>query len=130
MNPVVRYFSGEKAESHLFVFLGIVTILVASYFLLGLKSSFWKGTSIPFVLVAVLELAVGFTITDMITRAGPEFVKGMEDFYAARTPIPRAGYIEDIEGMAAYLCSDASRYHTGDTIPVDGGSAITPVYSR
>ncbi|MBM3596445.1 MAG: SDR family oxidoreductase [Alphaproteobacteria bacterium] len=75
-------------------------------------------------------LAVGFTITDMITRAGPEFVKGMEDFFAARTPIPRAGYIEDIEGMAAYLCSDASRYHSGDTITVDGGSAINPVYSQ
>jgi enoyl-[acyl-carrier-protein] reductase (NADH) len=32
--------------------------------------------------------------------------------------------------MAAYLCSDASRYHTGDTITVDGGSAINPIYSR
>jgi len=68
MNPVVRYFSGEKAESHLFVFLGIATILVASYFLLGLKSSFWKGASIPFVLVAVLELVVGFTISNRSPR--------------------------------------------------------------
>lgn len=74
-------------------------------------------------------LAVGFTITEMIKAGGEEFVKHMEDFYAARTPIPRAGYIEDLEGMAAYLCSDASRYHTGDTITLDGGSVINPIYA-
>ena len=74
-------------------------------------------------------LAVGFTITEMIKAGGDEFVKHMEDFYAARTPIPRAGYIEDLEGMAAYLCSDASRYHTGDTITLDGGSVINPIYA-
>lgn len=73
-------------------------------------------------------LAVGFTVTDMITQNGPEAVAYMEDFFGSRTPIPRAGYIEDIEGISAYLCSDASRYHTGDTITVDGGAVINPIY--
>jgi hypothetical protein len=62
MNPVVRYFSGEKAESHLFILMGVLTILLASYFLLGLKTSFWKGAAIPFLLVALLEIVVGVTI--------------------------------------------------------------------
>jgi NAD(P)-dependent dehydrogenase (short-subunit alcohol dehydrogenase family) len=73
-------------------------------------------------------LAVGFTITEMIRQNGEEFVAAMEGFFGPRTPIPRAGQIEDIEGISAYLCSDASRYHTGDTITVDGGSVINPIY--
>ncbi len=79
-------------------------------------------------LIRCNTLAVGFTITEMIRQNGEEAVAFMEDFFGSKTPIPRAGQIEDIEGMAAYLCSDASRYHTGDTITVDGGSVINPIY--
>lgn len=63
MNPVVRYFSGEKAESYLFVCMSIATLLLACYFLLGLKTPFWKGAAIPFIVVAFLEMVVGITIT-------------------------------------------------------------------
>ena len=31
---------------------------------------------------------------------------------------------EDLEGIAVYLASDASRFHTGDSIRVDGGYSI------
>jgi NAD(P)-dependent dehydrogenase (short-subunit alcohol dehydrogenase family) len=41
-----------------------------------------------------------------------------------RTPARRWGRPEDFEGIAVYLASDASRYHTGDTIRVDGGYTI------
>lgn len=40
-------------------------------------------------------------------------------------PIPRSGTPEDLEGIAVYLMSDASRYHTGDTLVIDGGLSIT-----
>jgi len=80
-------------------------------------------------LIRCNTLAVGFTITEMIRANGEEFVTAMEDFFGPRTPIPRAGQIEDIEGISAYLCSDASRYHTGDTIVVDGGSLANPPYA-
>ena len=43
---------------------------------------------------------------------------------ASKTPIPRPGYPADFEGIAAYLCSDASSFHTGDTIVIDGASLI------
>ncbi len=39
----------------------------------------------------------------------------------AANPIPRAGRPEDLEGIAVYLASDASSYHTGDVIIIDGG---------
>ena len=36
----------------------------------------------------------------------------------------RTGHPQDIAYAALYLASDASRYHTGDVIRVDGGYAI------
>src|SRR4051812_16568565 len=43
---------------------------------------------------------------------------------ASRTPIPRVGVPEDFEAIAAYLASDASSFHTGDTIVIDGGYLV------
>jgi len=39
----------------------------------------------------------------------------------ARTPIKRIGRPEDLQGICVYLASDLSRYHSGDTITLDGG---------
>jgi NAD(P)-dependent dehydrogenase (short-subunit alcohol dehydrogenase family) len=41
--------------------------------------------------------------------------------YAAITPLPRAGEVEDIANAAVFLLSDASTYITGQVINVDGG---------
>lgn len=41
-----------------------------------------------------------------------------------RVPMRRWGEPDDFGGIAVYLASDASRYHTGDTIVVDGGYGI------
>ncbi len=41
-----------------------------------------------------------------------------------RVPIRRWGVPEDFGGIAVYLASDASAYHTGDTFVIDGGYAI------
>lgn len=38
-----------------------------------------------------------------------------------RIPARRWGTPEDFEGIAAYLMSDASQYHTGDSFVIDGG---------
>src|SRR6185503_1454390 len=40
-----------------------------------------------------------------------------------RVPMRRWGVGEDFGGLAVYLASDASRYHTGDTFLIDGGYA-------
>ncbi|MBJ20670.1 MAG: SDR family oxidoreductase [bacterium] len=42
----------------------------------------------------------------------------------ARTPARRFGEPRDLEGIAIYLASEASRYHTGDSIRIDGGYSV------
>jgi NAD(P)-dependent dehydrogenase (short-subunit alcohol dehydrogenase family) len=41
-----------------------------------------------------------------------------------RVPFRRWGEPEDFAGIAVYLASDASKYHTGDTFVIDGGYSI------
>ena len=40
-----------------------------------------------------------------------------------RVPLRRWGTGDDFAGIAVYLASDASQYHTGDTLIIDGGYA-------
>ena len=41
-----------------------------------------------------------------------------------RTPARRLGTPDDLAGIAVYLASDASRFHTGDSLRVDGGYSV------
>lgn len=41
-----------------------------------------------------------------------------------RVPLGRWGMPEDFAGLAVYLASDASRWHTGDVITLDGGYCV------
>jgi NAD(P)-dependent dehydrogenase (short-subunit alcohol dehydrogenase family) len=41
-----------------------------------------------------------------------------------RVPMRRWGDPEDFSGIAVYLASDASKFHTGDSIVIDGGYTI------
>lgn len=70
--------------------------------------------------VRVNVLAPGLFITEM-TRQDPAAFKMISEMAAAKAPLRRAGEPADLEGIAVYLASDASRYHTGDTIVIDGG---------
>jgi NAD(P)-dependent dehydrogenase (short-subunit alcohol dehydrogenase family) len=67
-------------------------------------------------------LAPGFIQTG-ITASNPR-AKEVAERFAAITPLGRAGELSDIEGPAAYLASDASKYHTGDTLVIDGGRLV------
>jgi NAD(P)-dependent dehydrogenase (short-subunit alcohol dehydrogenase family) len=42
----------------------------------------------------------------------------------ARVPLRRWGEPEDFAGIAVYLASDAARFHTGDSIVIDGGYTV------
>ena len=74
-------------------------------------------------------IAPGMIVTEMMKQAPQEIQDKVGGFFASVTPIPRTGSPEDIEGISAYLCSDASSFHTGDTLVVDGGSVIYPPYA-
>ena len=64
----------------------------------------------------------GWIATDM--TAGNQASQVFNDKVISRVPIRRWGEPEDFGGIAVYLASDASRYHTGDTFLIDGGYAI------
>lgn len=48
----------------------------------------------------------------------------IDKYFASKAAIARPGFAEDFEGIAAYLASEASRWHTGDTIVIDGAAMI------
>jgi NAD(P)-dependent dehydrogenase (short-subunit alcohol dehydrogenase family) len=64
-------------------------------------------------------IAPGWVVTGMTD----DFIEG-DRFEAAvkqRIPVGRWGAPTDFAGIAVYLASDASSWHTGDTITIDGG---------
>jgi NAD(P)-dependent dehydrogenase (short-subunit alcohol dehydrogenase family) len=65
-------------------------------------------------------IAPGFIQTEM-TMGDPAVGAYLTEMVTAKTPLGRAGTPEDLEGAVVYLASDASRYHTGDTLVIDGG---------
>jgi NAD(P)-dependent dehydrogenase (short-subunit alcohol dehydrogenase family) len=46
------------------------------------------------------------------------------DKVIGRVPVKRWGEPEDFAGVAVYLASDASRFHTGDSLVLDGGYTV------
>ena len=65
-------------------------------------------------------IAPGFIHTEM-TLADPAIGAAITAAVEAKTPLGRAGTPEDLEGAVVYLASDAARYHSGDTLVIDGG---------
>ena len=76
MNNIVKYFHSEKSESYIFILMGVIAFAVALYFIFVLKTSFWKGVAIPFIVVSSLEFIVGYTI---VTRS-PKDILRVEKF--------------------------------------------------
>lgn len=72
MNQIVKYFTGEKLESYLFLGVGLLGLGMAIFFFFTLKTSFLKGIAIPFLLVSILEIIVGVTI---INRSPKDIIR-------------------------------------------------------
>jgi 3-oxoacyl-[acyl-carrier protein] reductase len=67
--------------------------------------------------VRVNAVAPGLIETAM-TESLPEQARA---HFLATIPLGRSGSPEDVSGVVTFLCSDAARYVTGQTIVVDGG---------
>jgi NAD(P)-dependent dehydrogenase (short-subunit alcohol dehydrogenase family) len=67
----------------------------------------------------VNSIAPGWIATDMTAgaQANPVFTEKV----IPRIPARRWGRPEDFGGIAVYLASDASTYHTGEAFVIDGG---------
>jgi hypothetical protein len=62
MNPIIKYFNAEKAESLLFISFGVFAILLSVYFLFFIKEIFWKGLAIPLLFFSIIQIVIGATI--------------------------------------------------------------------
>jgi NAD(P)-dependent dehydrogenase (short-subunit alcohol dehydrogenase family) len=74
-------------------------------------------------------VAPGYTKTGFMEGQDPAIMAKVDGFFSSKTPIPRPGTPEDFEGIGAYLCSDASRFHSGDTLVIDGAALVYPAYA-
>lgn len=64
----------------------------------------------------------GFIDTDAL-KSFPSYEKMLEEV-VRRTPFGRVGTADDVAGVVSFLCSDAARWITGQTIIVDGGYTL------
>jgi NAD(P)-dependent dehydrogenase (short-subunit alcohol dehydrogenase family) len=72
--------------------------------------------------IRVNGILPGFINTEMMSgNVDPSI---LERYYLPRIPLGRMGSSDDLGGVAVYLASDASAYHTGDTLAIDGGFGI------
>ncbi|WP_432485080.1 SDR family oxidoreductase [Kineococcus esterisolvens] len=78
----------------------------------------WAGAG-----VRVNAVSPGYFLSDMtrqFTDANPDLRRRWEEL----TPLGRMGEPEDLDGLVAFLASDASRYVTGQSIAIDGGYTL------
>lgn len=61
MNPIDLYFRAEKAESLLFVGVGVAA-LAAGAWLLGQRAALTTGLAIPLLLIGLIQVTVGGTV--------------------------------------------------------------------
>jgi NAD(P)-dependent dehydrogenase (short-subunit alcohol dehydrogenase family) len=73
--------------------------------------------------IFINAIGPGYFKTEMTKSLfeNPEKVEWMR----SRIPMKRTGNVEDVQGSAIFLASDASNYITGQTIYVDGGWLIS-----
>lgn len=62
MNPIVKYFNAEKAESLLFISFGVFAFFLSIYFFFFIKEGFCRGLAIPLVFFSIVQIVIGTTI--------------------------------------------------------------------
>lgn len=83
-----------------------------------------RGLAVEFARYGIRANAVlpGWIRSDM--TAGAQANDKFNEKVISRVPMRRWGEPEDFAGLAVYLASDASRFHTGDSLVIDGGYTI------
>ncbi len=59
---IESYFNAEKNESLMFIIIGAAAILLALIFFFYLRSNWHKGAAIPFLLIGMMHLVIGYTV--------------------------------------------------------------------
>lgn len=87
----------------------------------GALNAMTYALSVEFARYGITANAIlpGWIATDMTANATSN--EKFQQNVGTRIPVRRWGTPEDFAGIAVYLMSDASAYHTGQTIMIDGG---------
>jgi NAD(P)-dependent dehydrogenase (short-subunit alcohol dehydrogenase family) len=90
----------------------------------GAVLSMVRGLAVEYARYGIRANSIlpGWIRSDM-TAAAQKWDK-FNDQVIGRVPMRRWGDPEDFGGIAVYLASDASRFHTGDSFVIDGGYTI------
>ena len=90
----------------------------------GAVLSMVRGLAVEYARYGIRANSIlpGWIRSDM-TAAAQKWDK-FNDQVIRRVPMRRWGDPEDFGGIAVYLASDASRFHTGDSFVIDGGYTI------
>jgi NAD(P)-dependent dehydrogenase (short-subunit alcohol dehydrogenase family) len=80
-----------------------------------------RGTAVELARHGIRANAIlpGWIATEMTERL--QNWDAFNDKAIGRVPMRRWGEGEDFAGMAVYFASDASKFHTGDSVVIDGG---------
>ncbi|MFN3585337.1 SDR family NAD(P)-dependent oxidoreductase [Phenylobacterium sp.] len=83
-----------------------------------------RGLAVEYARYGIRANAIlpGWIATDM--TAGLQAWDTFNEKAIGRVPMRRWGEGEDFSGVAVYLASDASKFHTGDSLVIDGGYTI------
>jgi NAD(P)-dependent dehydrogenase (short-subunit alcohol dehydrogenase family) len=71
--------------------------------------------------VRVNCISPGYILTEMNKK---EHVKKLHPVWTEKTPVGRLGTVEDLQGAAVYLASEASNFMTGHNLIIDGGYTL------
>jgi NAD(P)-dependent dehydrogenase (short-subunit alcohol dehydrogenase family) len=90
----------------------------------GAVLSMVRGLAVEYARYGIRANSIlpGWIRSDM-TAAAQKWDK-FNDQVIGRVPMRRWGDPEDFSGIAVYLASDASKFHTGDSFVIDGGYTI------
>ncbi len=129
LREAARHMSGREGGGSL---VGVASLAAIEGAARNQAYAASKGAVISMIRACAVELArygvranailPGWIATDMTARA-----QGNDNFETKvikRVPARRWGRPDDFGGIAVYLASDASRYHSGDTFVIDGGYAV------
>jgi len=101
--PMIAHYAAAKSAMQ-----GIMRTIAVEYGHLGVRANM---------------VCCGWFYTDLYGGV-PKEVFPFDKTIKERNPIRRWGELADVEGIAAYLASDAASYHTGDVIVIDGGTTV------
>ncbi len=59
MENIQLYFNAERAESLVFIAIGIIAFAAGIYFLFSFKKPFYTGMTWPLIIIAVIQIFVG-----------------------------------------------------------------------